>query len=1123
MILLFMEKNLSPHKPKLLMIFVLALLLPFIARTQATMISGKVTDSTGAGLENVSVRVKGTATGTTTAADGSFAIGLRSANAVLVFSRIGYTPQEVSAGSQTTINITLATEKEELTDVVVVGYMQQSKTRVSAAVGRLNAEELTNNPNPNPVQALQGKVAGVSVPITQGQPGIGATNIIIRGGTKPNAYGSGLGTNGGSQIGSSDGNSPLVVIDGVFRSLNDIDPEDIESFQVMKDAASTAIYGARAANGVIVIKTKRGKNGKSVINFTHRSTWETQARDYDYLNAEEYLRLARITVANTADPIDKNNLLYNGGFSAGTRVYTKPGDYGKNIYLTALYDNILQVEGQDYVDNLLKKGWKVMDDPVNPGTKLLYADNQYQDMLWQTGLSNNENLSISGGTDKSDYLLSLGYADQKGIFVGTRYQRYNALGNFGFRASDKLRFDFIINYQNVQPKYVDNYQNDLVRGVRITPLIRIFKDNGDPTPGELYTVRNRFHTLKYDDMRTKTERFVARLAADYTIIPRLHFRPSISYVSNDYTELFMRKKTPAEEIQPPQQRWKDDYTNNSRQLMIDAVLQYDFSVAEDHNISVLGGVNYTRNTNHVKDMGSQRATNDYVYTIEEPTTTVINGSVFSNVLDFATRLGEERSASMFGQFTYDYQLKYLLSGSLRYDGFSNFAPENKFAYFPGLSAGWNVDRENWWRSTIINALKLRASWGATGLQTLSITDTYGNYSPATYAQNAGILRGNLSNPNLKWESTYTTDLAVDISFLNNRFNLTVDYYNKVTKDRLTTKPLPSEAPFSSIVYNNGELRNRGVEVELGAKIIRSKSFGWTTNISFAYNRMVITDLPDNGRVKNRQGGSIVWDAANKKEMEVGGFAEGERPYGIWAYRVLGVFATDEEAAEWNSRIKDNLASPQGQILGKHGGDFIFDDVNNDGVIDSKDQVFMGYRTPDIMGGIQNTLTYKQFSLRINADYALGHIISNGALARSMGQGRAFNEGAPSQALGDDVWKNQGDAGKKYARFSFADFDFGQRNYLRSAPQGNNHGYGSDVSVLYEKGDFIALREVTLRYNFSKDIIAKFRLQGVSVFASIYNVGFLTRYSGLNPEIYSGFDPGGYPRPRQYSVGANVKF
>ena len=1090
------------------------------------VITGVVTDSSSNDpIQGVSVMLKNSTIGSTTNSRGKYTISLNGDGpAALVFSRVGYTSKEVVINNAREINVSLAETFASLSDVVVIGYMQQSNKKNSASVSKLAVDELKNNPNPNPVQALQGKIAGVSIPITQGQPGIGAVNIIIRGGTKPNVYGSGLGNNGGSAVGASDGSNPLVVIDGVFRSMNDVNPDDIESLQIMKDAASSAIYGARGANGVIVIKTKKGKlNTKMAVSLSHRTTWETQARDYDYLSAEEYLRLARITVANTADPIDKNNLLYNGGFSAGTRVYKKPGDYGKNIYLTALYDNILQIEGEQYVNNLLSNGWRIMDDPINPGTKLLYADNRYQDQLWQTGVSNNDNITLSGGTDKADYNFSMGYTNQAGIFVGTKYKRYNALGNFGFRASKNLKLDFMINYQNVLPNYVDAYQNDLIRGTRITPLIRIFKDDGNPTPGELYTVRNRFHSLKYEDMRTATERFVTRVSGDLTIIKGLHLKPSFSYVLNDYTELFMRKATPSDEIQPSMQRWKDDYTNNSRQLMIDQVLQYDFNVAANHHFTTLAGVNFTKNTNHIKDMGSQRASNDYIYTINEPTTTVINGSVFSNVADFATRLGETRSASIFSQFSYDYKMKYLLAGALRYDGFSNFAPENKYALFSSLSAGWNIDKEDFWRSNIMNGLKLRGSWGGGGLSGLDITDTYGNYTATAYAQFPGILRANLSNPNLRWETTLTTDIAVDASFLNSRVNLTVEYYSRLTKDRLTPKPLPSESPFTSIVYNNGELRNRGIEIDISAAIIKSKSFRWDMGFSFAFNRTTITKLPDNGRDKNRQSGGIIYDPASKSDVEAGGLAEGERPYAIYAYRVLGVFATDAEAAEWNSRIKDNLASPQGIIVGKHGGDFIFDDVNSDGIIDTKDQVFMGYRNPDKMGGVQNTFSYKGFSLRVNADYALGHLISNGALARSLGQGRAFNEGAPSQALGSDIWKNQGDEGMKYARFSFADYDFGQRNYLRNAPLGNNSSYNSDVSVMYEKGDFLALREITLSYDFPAHLIKKFYATGFNVFASVYNVAYLTNYTGLNPETYSGFDPGGYPRPRQFSVGANLRF
>ncbi|MDQ3279126.1 MAG: carboxypeptidase-like regulatory domain-containing protein, partial [Bacteroidota bacterium] len=352
--------------------------LQVYAQTSNTL-SGVVQDSASRSpIQGVSVTLKNSSEGTSTNAQGRFSLTTTKSNGVLVFSRVGYQSKELSFNGSTTINVVLSESAQALNDVVVIGYTQQSTKRNTASISKLNPDELRNNPNPNPVQALQGKIAGVSLPISQGQPGVGAVNIIIRGGTKPNVYGSGLGTNNGAAVGSSDGSNPLVVVDGVFRSINDINPEDIESLQVMKDAASTAIYGARGANGVIVIKTKTGRlNTKMSVNLTHRTTWETQARDYNYLNAEQYLRLARITVANTADPIDKNNLLYNGGFSAGTKIFTRKGDFGRHTYLTALYDNILQVEGQEYVDNLLSRGWRVMDDPINPGTKLLYADNRY--------------------------------------------------------------------------------------------------------------------------------------------------------------------------------------------------------------------------------------------------------------------------------------------------------------------------------------------------------------------------------------------------------------------------------------------------------------------------------------------------------------------------------------------------------------------------------------------------------------------------------------------------------------------------------------------------------------------------------------------------------------------------
>lgn len=1110
----------------------LSVLLCFFASTnlwaQNSEVVTGIVKAAGSGetLPGVSIKLKGGTVGTTTDVNGKFSLNVTYPYGTLVFTYLGFKPSEVAISGRSSINVELEPVTTSLSEVVVVGYTQQSREKTTAAVSKLDSDQLTNTANASPLAAIQGKIAGVSIPLSNGQPGSAPSNIVIRGSSQVNAYNAGgTGSSGGSPTLANSQAGPLVIIDGVFRELNDINPDDIESFQVMKDAASTAAYGARGANGVIVIKSKSGKfsNGKANITFNYRTNWENPARDYDYLDATEYLTLARTTMKNTSDftTTRKNNFLNNGGFSAGTRNYTSKGQYGTNVNLTALYDNIVAIEGQAYVDNLLSRGWKTMDDPANPGTKLLYADNNYQDMIWNTGISNNYNLGIDGGTEIANYNVSMNYVDQEGTFVGTNYKRYSALGNFGFKATNNFKINAMVNYQNVQPNYVEHYTNDLIRGVRITPLIRTFKDDGTPHTGENLSVRNRFHTLEYDNTRVRTERLISRLEGDWSIIEGLHYRPSISYLIDNDRTLFSRKAFP-DPIQLATQREKSETILDGRQLMVDQILQYDFTAKENHNIMALAGFNYTRvDTNSVR-IGSQRATNDYISTIDEPSITGINGIPTTNVTAFGTTLVEAISASFFGQVNYDYKSKYLATAVLRYDGFSNFAPENKWALFPAISVGWNIHKEAFWNFKPVSSLKLRGSWGEAGSANLSLTSTYGKYDGSAYAQSPTVTRSNLANRNLKWETTATTDIAIDAGFLNDRITLTVDWYNKLTKDRLDLKPLPYEGPFQSIVFNNGVLQNTGIEVELGANLIKRNNFTWNTNFSFAYNHQEIKELPFNGRDKNRQNGATVYDVASGKLIEVGGYAEGERPFSYYAFQVEGVFATDAEAAAWGK--VDNLASSDGKAVGKKAGDYKWADLNNDNIIDANDMVFMGYKTPDKIGGLQNTFTYKNFTVRFNMDFALGHVISNGALARSLGQGRAYNEGAPREALGDDIWQKPGDTGKKYARFSFGDFDNGQRNYLRNTNAiGGGSGYSSDVSTLIEKGDFLAFREFYLSYEMPKKIMSKIKSTGMSLFGSITNIGYITKYKGLNPEIYNGYDPGGYPRPRQFTLGASLRF
>jgi TonB-linked SusC/RagA family outer membrane protein len=1097
------------------------------AQTNAFTVSGVVSDGArNETLPGVSVKLKGTSIGTLSDMNGKYTLRVPSSSSTLIFSFIGYDNTELSINGRGTINVTLNANSKSLSEVVVVGYSQQTREKNTASISKLDAKQLVNTANATAINALQGKIAGVAIPISNGQPGSAPSNIIIRGGSKLNVYGTGTGNSGGDQVLSSDASSPLVIVDGIFRPMKDINPDDIESLQVMKDAASTAIYGARGANGVIVIKTKGGKfgSGKANITFNYRTNWEVPTGEQNYMSARDYLSLARTTVKNTFDAIDKNTLLNNGGFSAGTKVYTTKGQYGTATNLTALYDNIVAVEGQDYVNNLLAKGWETMDDPINPGTKLLFADNHYQDKLWNTGMTNNYNLGVDGGSQVANYNVSFNYINQAGTFVGTNYKRYSALGNFSFKATNNLQINAMVNYQNILPNYVDAYTNDLVRATRITPLIRIFKDDGTPTTGENLTTRNRFHTLAYDNTRVSTERLASRVDADWSIVKGLHFRPALSYLINDGRTLFSRKAFP-DPIQFATSRLKTENVNNTRQLMIDQILQYDYTLHEDHHFMALGGFNYTRNSGNVVDIGSQRGTNDYISTISEPTVTTVNGVTVTNVTNFGTSLSESRSASFFGQLSYDYQSKYLFNAVVRRDGFSNFAPANKYGTFPSVSVGWNINRESFWKENVVSTLKLRGSWGQAGSSDLSLTDTYGNYTSTVYDQLSGIQRANLSNPNLKWETTQTTDIAVDAGFFKDRVNLTVDFYNKLTKDRLDSKPLPAEAPFSSIIFNNGTIQNKGVEIELQATVLRSKDFSWRTNFSFAYNAQKVISLPNNGRNKNRQGGGVVIDPRTGKEIEVGGYAEGERPFGYYAWKVVKVFSTEAEAAAWQATHVDQIATAAGIKTGKHAGDYQFDDLNNDGIIDNRDLVFMGYKTPNKTGGMQNTFIYKGFTMRVNVDFSLGNMIDNGSLGRELGQGRAYNEGAPIEALGPDIWQKPGDVGKKYARFSFGDADFGQKNFIRQAASdvGTGSAYSADVSTLISKGDFLAFREVYLSYDLPKSLLSKIKSTGLTIFVSATNLGYLTAYKGQNPEVVTGFDPGGYPRARQFTLGASLRF
>ena len=478
---------------------------------------------------------------------------------------------------------------------------------------------------------------------------------------------------------------------------------------------------------------------------------------------------------------------------------------------------------------------------------------------------------------------------------------------------------------------------------------------------------------------------------------------------------------------------------------------------------------------------------------------------------------EKKTNSYFGRLTYDFDRKYLLSASVRYDGSSHFAENNKFGTFPGVSAGWNMHRESFWEpmKDIVNNLKLRLSWGKTGLDNLSLSHTQGAYTAGkSYMGESGILNTTLANKSLLWETTTSTDGGLDIGLFNSRVNLMVDVYHKKTTNRLLDEKLWAESGFSSIRTNFGSIVTNGIEIQVDAIPVKTRDFSWDISANFSYHKTFVDKLPDNGAKRNRTSGGIIFDERLGKYIETGGFAEGERFGARYAYVMDGVYATDEEAA---NAPYDDMVSANWKAAGttqqKYGGDAIWRDLDKNDTIDTRDMKLVGYIHPDKIGGITNTFKYKKFSLRVAMDFELGHVIDNQFRAQANANSRN-NFATVHDVASSAMWRNQGDQASIPRYDVYSDWDYGVRNHGR--PSGTYIGFsGGSLNTLYiKKGDYLAFREVSLTYLLENKWLKTLGVPSVELMGAIYNLGYWTAYDGLTPEVY-GADAGKYPRPRQF--------
>ena len=1017
-------------------------------------ITGQVTDENDEPQPGVNVLVKNTAIGTITDINGNYRLDVPDDAAILVFSSVGYTTEEITIGDQAIINVAMFPDIQALQEIVVVGYGTQSRATVTSAIASVDGENLHEIPTPTVTSVLQGKVAGVRVLATSGQPG-NQLNVRIR---------------GGSSINKS--NDPLYIVDGFPRDINDVNPQDITSIEVLKDAAAAAIYGARASNGVVLITTRRGEQGTSNIDFHYSFGTQEFPRKIETLSSAQFLEVFRPLVQTSTY---KDGIWFSGPQSTGT------GNDENSTWTTRFLED----------GEAVPAGWQSIIDPVT-GRTLVFQDNDMQENLFQRAPQQNFYVSANGGSDKIRYAAGVGYTDQQGVAVNTYWKRFSGRANVDFRLNDKVTLTTMTDFSFSNTNRFENESALFSRGAFLARTIRDELPDGTPGWGINGSLANPLWVqATRENDRTRTIATVGG-KLDWQIVNDLSFRGTVNYHINQNTRDYFERSHVFNQSRPAiAQR------NQATSWQYELTLNYEKTFLEKHNLMALIGYTDLYLADDNVNVQGRGAATDNIPTLNaapEPTRAF-------------TFRSEERLISQFARLNYNFDYKYLLSASVRRDGSSKFGADRRYGIFPSVSAGWVISNEAFYPSGISNVLseaKFRASVGQTGNNGVGRYTSQGNYNPIyNYAGNAGISAVAMPNSDLGWETTTQYNVGFDLGFLKNqRINVLVDYFVKQTDDLLFTVQLPRETGFNSIETNVGSVSYNGIELAISTENIRTNNFSWTTDFNIAYVDNEVLKLPEReGIDKNRINGLIFPDGTG-----VGGIAEGERLDAFIGWKVNFLIDNQEQAdaAHFDEQALGYDPATETSTRGrKFPGDFEWQDRDGDGRITNLDQYVLGYSQPRTTGGLNNTFRYKGFELTVFLDFALGHSIADES--RGWWNGVGARDLSPTTDI-LNAWKQPGDAAiTNQPRVVFHD-PRGQRNHFRT----------SDFYTY--SADFVSLRDVRLGYNFSDDLLEKVKFLRS---ARLYVAGNNLHYC-FSPERGGENNRGGsYPPFRIYTAGIKL--
>lgn len=963
----------------------------------AFQVSGQVNDEKQQALPGVNVVEKGTSNGAITDADGKFVLTVADGNAILVLSFIGYENLEVPLNGRTQIQVSLNPGIQTLSEVIVVGYGTEQKALLTGSVGTVKAESIKDLPVGTVDGILQGQTAGVQVVQNSGTPG-GAMSVRIRG------------------ISSIDGSSqPLYVIDGIpvttgdyaqvgyegqgINALADLNPSDIESISVLKDAAAASIYGARATNGIVLITTKRGKNEKTQVTFNTYSGIQEVSKTLDMMNARQWMEYRNdLTKSTVFTPEQMNNIT---------------------------------------------------------------VDTDWQDVIFRKAAISNYELSAIGGSEKTKFFISGSYFKQKGIIIGSDFQRANARVNVDHRVSDKFNIGTSI---GLTYSTTDRIESDaslhgpLPNGISTPAIYPVYNDDGTYNQDGPYS--NAVSIANEAINKNFTFRTIANVFGEYQILPGLT-------ITSKWGVDFYNLREHAFEFNTVQGKKYNglgfETYSNVLNLVSNNLIKYQKSI-DNHKIEILGGYSFEKRQNRSSFLRAQDYVDENLEYAASAATIVAASADGSN----------SGIRSYFARANYNFADKYIVSLSGRVDASTRFGENHRNGFFPAASVAWRLGEERFIKDNVskISELKLRGSYGVTGNDDIPAFRYAALYGSNSYNGQPAIYPSNIPNPDLKWETTIQTDIGLDLGLYENRIAVTLDVYNKQTKDLLLSRPIPGSSGFTLITENIGEVQNKGVEVTINTQNTRGE-LRWTTQLNLSANRNKVLKLYQGQAIDDLgRGGNRVM--------------EGE-PIGIfYSFKSLGVDPST--------------------------GDIVFADTNFDGEITTDDRVKVGNPHPKFIGGLTNNFSYKGFDLSIFLQFSYGNDVFNGSRLYL----ESLQGGDNQLAAVTRRWKQPGD---------ITDIPRATSDAVKAAEN-------KRVSSRFiEDGSYLRVKNVTLGYSVNKAFVQKIGLSGLRLYFSTQNLYTFTNYSGLDPEVnYSGVgnqvigtDFFTFPQARSYTLGLNLKF